>query len=257
MDRTFAGETMADPDHGAAPPRAGEPPSGLHVELFEVAVFVLQILPSLVLSFFARGGGETAGEGRGSYALGVAALVARDLSLVSLIAFFAWRNGDRAAQLGWTARHLPREIGMGILLFVPVAASMAAIEILLHVLGIHGAPSLPVPAILRPEGPFELALATAMVAVVAVVEEVIFRGYLVLRLRRLSQSRAIAVLLSSVIFALGHGYEGAMGVITIGWLGLLLAVLRLWRGSLAAPIAIHFLQDLLSVVILPLVASRP
>jgi membrane protease YdiL (CAAX protease family) len=63
-----------------------------------------------------------------------------------------------------------------------------------------------------------------------------------------------AVLLSAVIFSLGHGYEGSAGVITVGAMGIALAVVYAWRRSLIAPIVMHFLQDLLAIVILPLLS---
>ncbi len=242
---------MSEQDHDAAPRGTDARPPGLRAELAEVSVFVFQILPALVLSFFAgdEGGGV-------SYALGVGAIMARDLALVSLVVFFVWRNGEGARKLGWRAGHLLREALWGVLLFAPVAAGMAAIETLLHALGVPAEPGRPVPEILRPHGTAELVLATELVAVVAVAEETIFRGYLVLRFRRLSRSTALALVLSSVIFAFGHGYEGPIGVVTIGFMGLFLAIIRVWRGSLTAPIVIHFLQDILSIVILPILAAR-
>src|SRR5690606_13436851 len=61
------------------------------------------------------------------------------------------------------------------------------------------------------------------------------RGYLLLRLRSLTGGTAVAVVLSSVIFALGHSYQGAAGTIAVGMIGALLAVIYLWRGSIVAP----------------------
>ena len=57
---------MTEQDHDAAPRGTDARPPGLRAELAEVSVFVFQILPALVLSFFAgdEGGGV-------SYALGV------------------------------------------------------------------------------------------------------------------------------------------------------------------------------------------
>jgi membrane protease YdiL (CAAX protease family) len=49
---------------------------------------------------------------------------------------------------------------------------------------------------------------------VAVAEETIFRGYLILRFRAVTGRTSAAVLLSSIVFSLGHGYEGMAGVIS-------------------------------------------
>ena len=75
-------------------------------------------------------------------------------------------------------------------------------------------------------------------------EETIFRGYLLLRFQPILRSATASVLLSSVIFALGHGYEGTAGLATVGTMGAVFAVVYLWRGSLVAPIVMHFLQDI-------------
>jgi uncharacterized protein len=99
-------------------------------------------------------------------------------------------------------------------------------------------------------------LAAVLVAVVAVAEETIFRGYLMLRFQALLRGSAQAVLLSSVIFSLGHGYEGSAGLVTVGVMGAVFAVIYLWRRSLVAPIVMHFLQDFLSIVLAPLLGMK-
>jgi membrane protease YdiL (CAAX protease family) len=95
-------------------------------------------------------------------------------------------------------------------------------------------------------------LAVLLVIVVAISEETIFRGYLLLRARALNPGTLFGVVFSALIFSLGHGYEGWAGVITIGISGAVLAGIYLWRGSLVAPIVLHFLQDLSTLVIAPL-----
>jgi membrane protease YdiL (CAAX protease family) len=59
-------------------------------------------------------------------------------------------------------------------------------------------------------------------------------------------------MVSSFIFALGHGYEGSAGVVTVGIMGMVFAMVYLWRGSLVAAIVMHFLQDFTGILLLPL-----
>ena len=59
-----------------------------------------------------------------------------------------------------------------------------------------------------------------------------------------------------MIFSLGHGYEGASGMVTVGVLGFVFAVVYLWRESLVAPITMHFLQDFMGVVLVPLLSLK-
>ena len=56
-------------------------------------------------------------------------------------------------------------------------------------------------------------------------------------------------LVSALIFSLGHGYEGTAGVITVIYMGLTFALIYLWRGSLVAPVIMHFLQDFIGIVV--------
>ena len=101
-----------------------------------------------------------------------------------------------------------------------------------------------------------MLLAGFLVVVVAICEEVIFRGYLILRLSEVTRSTAAGVLLSAFIFSLGHGYEGSAGVVTVGVMGLIFAVVYLWRGSLIAPMVMHFLQDFIGIVLTPILRHK-
>jgi len=80
-------------------------------------------------------------------------------------------------------------------------------------------------------------------------EETSFRGYLILRFRAMTNNPA-AMLLSRMVFSLGHGYERTAGLATVGFMGLIIALIFKWRRNLVAPIVIHFLQDF-AVIVLP------
>lgn len=67
----------------------------------------------------------------------------------------------------------------------------------------------------------------------------------------LLKSRTAAVLLSAVVFSIGHGYEGTAGVITVLLTGVALALVYVWRRSLVAPMVIHFLVNLNALVVAP------
>ncbi|MDA8168585.1 MAG: type II CAAX endopeptidase family protein [Nitrospiraceae bacterium] len=211
----------------------------------ELWVFLFLVFPSLVFSFFA------VRQGTVSFLLTAIATILRDLSLISLILFFIWRNREPVIAIGWTARRIWKETSIGIWLFIPLFFASSALENWLHKAGLS-APSTPLPALTSEKGPAEFLLAFLLVVVVAVAEETIFRGYLILRFKAVTSSPAAAVLLSAVIFSLGHGYEGTASVVTIGVMGAVLALVYLWRKSLAAPIVMHFLQDFTGIVLVPL-----
>lgn len=213
-------------------------------QLLEVAIFLLLIVPSMVLSFFVIRMGSV------GFVFTAVSVILRDLALLSLVLFFIWRNGEPWEQLGWNFKNAGREVALGICLFFPMFFGAGFLGQALRAAG-FSAPATPLPSFLEARGSGELVLAFFLVVAVAIVEETIFRGYLLLRFRGLKLSLPRAVLLSAVIFSLGHGYEGSSGVVTVGALGVVLAVVYLWRQSLVAPMVMHFLQDFTGIVLAP------
>ena len=218
-------------------------------QLRELMVFLSLIVPSIAISFLAVRQGSL------SFALTALATILRDLGLISLIAFFLWRNGESSKRIGWSTRKGWRNAFLGVALFVPVFMGAGLLEQFLRAAG-FSAPATPTPRWLTAKGPLEFLLAGVLVVVVAIAEEIIFRGYLILRFTALTRNRSTAVVLSSILFALGHGYEGTAGVLTIGFMGLIFALVYLSRRSLVAPIVMHFLQDFGTIVLLPLLRHR-
>jgi membrane protease YdiL (CAAX protease family) len=217
---------------------------GLKVQVIEVAVFLFLIVPSMSTSFFI---GNQSGNPSDVDFMTVAIMsILSDLSLVSLVFYFVWRNKETLRRIGWTFQTLPKEVGWGLVLFFPILYSANRLEGVLHSAGLSAPSKLP--SFLVATGHSRLVLAVIMVIVVAIVEETIFRGYLILRLKTATRRPWAAVLLSSVVFSIGHGYEGMAGVISVFCLGVVFAVVYLWRKSLIAPIIIHFLIDFSSIV---------
>jgi membrane protease YdiL (CAAX protease family) len=214
-------------------------------ELLEVSVFLLLILPSMLLSFFVFKQGTL------GFAITAVATIFRDLGLVSLVLFFLWRNGEGVIRVGWTFHRCGKEIALGIGLFIPLYVSASFLEEILQKAG-FSIPSTPLPSFLTTKSVGELVLAIILVTIIAVVEETIFRGYLILRFKTLVDSPLLLALISAAIFSLGHGYEGTAGVITVGYMGFIFALIYLWRQSLVAPIVMHFLQDFIGIVLAPL-----
>ncbi len=78
-----------------------------------------------------------------------------------------------------------------------------------------------------------------------ICEEIIYRGLLMIVLAPvLGMWQAVA--LSSLIFGLGHVYQGFEGVVKTTLVGLALALLALFSGSLLVPIIVHAVIDLIS-----------
>jgi uncharacterized protein len=218
-------------------------------QIIEVAVFLFLIAPSMAFSFFA------VKEGTISFVLAGVSTILRDLALVSLVIFFLWRNRESVKMIGWVGRNGLREAAIGVLLFIPMFYAAGFLDQLLVAAG-FSSPATPMPSLEATGGILESILGFILVTIVAISEETIFRGYLLLRFNNIFTSTFFAVVLSAFIFSLGHGYEGTAGVITVGFMGFVFAIVYLWRGSLIAPIVMHFLQDFIGIVLLPLLGAK-
>ena len=214
-------------------------------QLLELLVFLFLIVPSMVLSFLA------VKQGTVSFVITAFATIMRDLALVTLILYFLRRNREPRQRIGWTGKGWEKEIGVGLILFIPMFFCLPLIEKIFQQAGFT-APSTPLPSSLSPRDVGQLVLAFILVVVVAAAEETIFRGYFILRFQSITRSARVAALLSAAVFSLGHGYEGTAGVATVGIMGFFLALVYLWRQSLIAPMVMHFLQDFIGIVLVPL-----
>ena len=74
------------------------------------------------------------------------------------------------------------------------------------------------------------------------VEELLFRGYLMWYFGALGPTW-MALLVSSLLFGIGHAYQGAAGIAKTGAVGLFLGALYWLSGSLWIPIVLHAIVD--------------
>ncbi len=87
--------------------------------------------------------------------------------------------------------------------------------------------------------------------VVGVYEEVIFRGFLLTRLRRATGSISAAVILSALLFAAPHmPTQQAITVVPLFLIGVLWGALTWWQRSLVPAIVAHVVFNLAQVLIL-------
>jgi membrane protease YdiL (CAAX protease family) len=221
---------------------------GGHKQNLELAVFLFLIVPSIVLSFFVTPKGDT------NFIITSLSVIMRDLALVSLVLYFVWCNHEPFSSLGLRARDPSHEVSLGFLLFIPFFYGANFLGKFLVTIGLHAPKTTSLPFEIS-NGIDDLIIATLMVIVVAFSEEIIFRGYLLLRIKGATASTFWAVIFSTLVFSLGHGYEGSAGVVTVGFMGLTFSLIYLWRGNLIAAITMHFLQDFVSIVLIPLLVS--
>ncbi len=218
-------------------------------DLFEVLVFLFFMAPSMIMSFFTLEGGNPHSP------ILSCLLILNDLAYISLIAFFLWRNGEPFTNIGWKFDGIKKEAALGAGLFLPLMVCVSLIEKGFKYLGLSSHMNH-LPKFLALNSPEEISLVCVLIIVVAIAEETIFRGFLMLRLSRLTGSLSASVIISSVLFSLGHGYEGFATMVTICISSMIVALIYAWRKSLAAPIVIHLLIDLYPLVLMPLAGVR-
>ena len=171
-------------------------------------------------------------------------LLVRSVAVLAIIAAFLDADGQTARHVGLERSRLGRELLWG----GPVLAGT---------LVIHTAVTVPIAlvlsrtAFLSREASQRLGALTGLMAevslwrfalamvVLAAFEEVVFRGFLLPRLRHLTGRWWLAVLVAQGLFGLGHFYEGALAVIQTAVLGVCFSAAFLWRAHLGSAIAAH------------------
>ena len=92
-----------------------------------------------------------------------------------------------------------------------------------------------------------LSYAFLMVIVGAILEELVFRAYLLRTIYSYTNSTVIAVLLSSILFAIVHigkNYDDIISLISIFITGIILSIIVIKTGSLWLVTVIHILHNL-------------
>jgi len=92
----------------------------------------------------------------------------------------------------------------------------------------------------------EILISILLFSIVAIVEETLFRGY-ILKNFMLSFNKYIALIISSVLFALMHGFNPNMdwfSYLNLFLAGILLGVSYIYTKNLWFPIALHFSWNL-------------
>jgi CAAX protease family protein len=98
--------------------------------------------------------------------------------------------------------------------------------------------------VMAPHGGIEVVLWILLSISAGVCEEFVYRGYLQRQLGQLARSAAVGLVLSSLVFGLGHLYQGIGSVLVITIYGLLFGGLAMASRSLAPGILAHACEDL-------------
>ena len=94
-----------------------------------------------------------------------------------------------------------------------------------------------------------VSIVTLVVLRAGVVEELFYRGYAIERLQAVGAGRAVAVILSLVIFSIAHWTGGWANILMAFVMGATLTAFYLWRKDLVSNMVGHFLVDFIANVL--------
>lgn len=210
------------------------------------------------LAWAAAGGDDAPNEGDFERALIFPMLFLR-AAMVVVIVWLVLRNRSQSwPAVGVTAQRIWQNLAFGVAAVMVAAILSFTWQLMLMAFWpkllqqmIENAEIIM--AMIPKQHPLVLGL---LAMVVALYEELLFRGFLLPRLRRATNSWVLAVLLSTAVFTLLHSIDqmpAAMVPITI--LSLVFCVITIWRRSIIPAIFGHFLFDFAQFLYLYLAAG--
>lgn len=178
------------------------------------------------------------------------------IALMPMVAAAMWLQGQRWTAIGWRAPDdWSRAIAIGIA--AGIAMELLAVWVTTPMISRALGTEPDYSGLRGIRGNLKMLLIFIALSwtLAAFGEEICFRGFLMERLARLfgdSNAAWIAsLLLSSVVFGLGHTEQGPAGWIQEGLSGLLLGILFLASGgNLAVPIVAHGVSNTLAFVLI-------
>jgi uncharacterized protein len=110
---------------------------------------------------------------------------------------------------------------------------------------------------LAPANGTEIACWVLLCCVAGIIEEAVFRGYLLHQFSAWARGGiAWGVVFSSLLFGAAHGYQGLRNMFLLAVFGVLFSLLAILRGNLRAGIFAHSWHDLIAGLILTFLRSR-
>ena len=205
-------------------------------ELFAVLILIFDFIPRLLFLVDLSD---------------ISKIVVISFASISLIAFSIRLRGEKAEDFGLKLKKFRKEISIGFATYICLMASayliMFIFSFFLDVEMIYEEKNQTLLE-LFPKETLKFAILSFIPAVF--FEELFFRAYLLRRLRQISGSIPIAILISSALFGLGHGYQNIVGIVTTLVWGVIFAVVYLWRRSIVSVCFAHLLNNILLLLAL-------
>lgn len=153
-------------------------------------------------------------------------------------------NKEKLQSFGFTKSNIPRQVFIGILIALLMSAMLTMLPILLGYRDLVGSTSY------TKAWQFTYEFIYRILGV-ALVEELIFRGYIFYKLLEIKNSKAFAIIISSLLFGLFHIFSGnLLQVLITAIIGLLYCIFRekIKGCTLLSLIIAHGIYDALIVL---------
>lgn len=153
-------------------------------------------------------------------------------------------NKETLQSFGFTKSNIPRQVFIGILIALLMSAMLTMLPILLGYRDLVGSTSY------TKAWQFTYEFIYRILGV-ALVEELIFRGYIFYKLLEIKNSKAFAIIISSLLFGLFHIFSGnLLQVLITAIIGLLYCIFRekIKGCTLLSLIIAHGIYDALIVL---------
>ncbi len=187
------------------------------------------------------------------------ALSMRGLGVIIIAALIARHRGQRAPSLGaassgWAVDAL---IGVGatVVIFLLAVMVMLLLRLLWPALSASMADNAERLMGLVPR--LRLIHFVPVAIMVGLYEELLFRGFLMGRLRRATGSWTVAVILSSIVFTALHALDQTVGaLVLVAILSLVFSLVTIWRRSIVPAVVAHALFNFCQFWILTSTAGQ-
>lgn len=138
-------------------------------------------------------------------------------------------------------REWARDFGIALAFWIIAMVILAAVAVVLRLARVSHAEKAVIN--LGPETLAQILVWIALCCSAGIVEEFVFRGYLMQQFSSINGKVWIGVVASSLLFGAAHGYEGIGAMITIAVYGALFCALAIRRRSLRAGMIAHAWHD--------------
>ena len=176
--------------------------------------------------------------------------VLRGVLLVIVVGVILLARRQPAATLGITRRSIASNLGLGLITTFLIMASLIVLGILILTFSGDEPPIDNARVLMELLPPMSPVTIVAFSIAVGIYEEVLFRGFLMTRLRRLTGSWIPAVILSTGLFVTLHLDQQGVARFAIGGLSLIFSGLTIWRKSIVPAIVAHAMFDLTQLMLL-------